>query len=341
MSEPTPNDSPPASRRRRTLLGAIAGAAAGGLPALAPRRVLAQPQWPARPVRVLLGFPAGGSIDVVFRVMAKNAEPFLGQSVIVENKPGAGGTVSIVQMKNATPDGYTLGLITMGVFRAPVTETVAYDPIADITYIVCLSHVPFGIVVRADSPFQTWADLLAHGRADPGKVNYGVPAGLGNSAHLLVEEITGQERIKWHAIPYKGSADTALALLSGDVDFTVDGSGGFGPLVDAGKARLLAVASEERSPKWSDVPTTRELGYRMSIDSPWGLGGPKGLPAAVVQTVQDAFRKSLDTPEVKIALARAGQGSRYKDAAEYTEFAARAAVEERALLTKYGFAREP
>lgn len=322
--------------RRRIIASAAAIATAGIAPA---SRSLAS-DWPARPVRVLLGFPAGGSIDVPFRVMARNAEAFLGQPVIVENKPGAGGTVSILQMKNAAPDGYVLGLVTMGVFRAPVIEDVAYDPLADITYIVSLSHVPFGVVVRADSPHKTWAELLAHGKARPDKINYGVPAGLGNSAHLLVEEITQQEKLKWNVVPYKGSADCAQALMAGDVDFTVDGSGGFGPLVEAGRARLLAVASEERSPRWTDIPTTKELGYRMTIDSPWGLGGPKGMDPAVVEKIQTAFRKSLDTPEVKAALLRGGQGTRYKDARQFTDFAAKAAVEERALLTKYGFARK-
>ncbi|WP_295528169.1 tripartite tricarboxylate transporter substrate binding protein [uncultured Pseudacidovorax sp.] len=325
------------SSRRRALLGGLAG----GLGLSAAPWAAAQSGWPAKPIRVLLGFPAGGSIDVIFRVMARAAEQSLGQPVIVDNKPGAGGTVSIVQMKNAPADGYTLGLITMGVFRAPVTEDVAYDPIADISYIVCLSHVPFGIVVRADAPFRSWAELLAYGRANQDKINYGVPAGLGNSAHLLVEEITAQEKVRWNPIPYKGSADTAQALLAGNVDFVVDGSGGFGPLVDSGRARLLAVASEERSPKWRDAPTTRELGYRMSVDSPWGLGGPKGIPPAVIEKIQDAFKRSLDAPEVKVALERAGQGTRYKDAQAFTAFAKQAAVEERALLTKYGFARKP
>lgn len=328
---------PPAQLSRRTLLStALAGCAAvAGSPSL-----LANPAYPSRPIRVLLGFPPGGSIDSVFRVMAKSAEPHLGQPVIVENKAGAGGTISIVQMRNAAPDGYTLGLVTMGVFRAPVMEDVAYDPINDITYVVCLSHVPFGIVVRADSPFKTWAELRAYGKANPEQMNYGVPAGLGNSAHLLMEEMTAQDGLKWNAIPYKGSADTSHALLAGDIRFAVDGSGGFGPLVDGGKARLLAVASEERSPRWGSVPTTRELGYRMSIDSPWGLGGPKGMDPAVIKKIQDAFAKALESQEVKDALQRAGQGTRYKDHVAFTRFAAQAAVEERALITKYGFAKK-
>lgn len=320
--------------RRRLLLHAAAIGAAGALPTVARAET-----YPSRPIRVLVGFPPGGSIDSIFRVMARSAEPFLQQPVVVENRAGAGGTLSIVQMANSAPDGYTLGIVTMGVFRAPVMEAVAYDPIKDISYIVCLTHVPFGIVVRADAPFQSWAELLAYGRANPLRMNYGVPAGLGNSAHLLMEEMTAQERVKWNPIPYKGSADTSQALLAGDVIFTVDGSGGFGPLVDSGKARLLAVASEERSPKWSSVPTTKELGYRMTIDSPWGLGGPSGIDPARQKVIEEAFAKALQTQAVVDALQRAGQGTRFKNSAEFSRFALRAAEEERALLTKYGFAR--
>ncbi|MCC2675845.1 MAG: tricarboxylate transport protein TctC [Ramlibacter sp.] len=321
--------------RRRILVQAAALGAATVLPLGARSET-----YPSRPVRVFVGFPAGGSIDGIFRVIARGAEPFLQQSVVVDNRPGAGGTVSIVAMKNAAPDGYTLGIVSMGVFRAPVMEQVAYDALKDISYIVCLTHVPFGIVVRADAPYHSWAELLAFGRANPQRVNYGVPAGLGNSAHLLMEEMTAQERVKWNAIPYKGSADTSQALLAGDVTFAVDGSGGFGPLVDAGKARLLAVASEERSPKWNTVPTTKELGYGMTIDSPWGVGGPAGIEPARQKVLEDAFAKSLQTPAVKEALLRAGQGTRFKGNAEFTRFAVRAAEEERALLTKYGFARK-
>lgn len=323
------------SQRRHILLQAASVASATCLPF----GVTAQESFPARPIRVLVGFPAGGSIDTVFRVIARSTEAVLQQPVVVENRPGAGGTVSIVQMKNAPADGYTLGIITMGVFRAPVMESVQYDALKDISYIVCLTHVPFGIAVRADSPFRTWADLLAYGRANHSQMNYGVPAGLGNSAHLLMEEMTAQEKVKWNPIPYKGSADTSQALLAGDVRFVVDGSGGFGPLVDSGKARLLAVASEERSPKWESVPTTKELGYRMTIDSPWGIGGPAGIPADRVRTIEQAFAKALQAPAVKEALLRAGQGTRFKGSSEFTRFAASAAQEERALLTKYGFAK--
>ncbi|QRF62324.1 tripartite tricarboxylate transporter substrate binding protein [Variovorax sp. UC122_21] len=322
--------------RRALLRAALLAPAVATLPSA----FAAEPAgFPSKPIRVLVGFPPGGSTDAVFRVMARAAEGILGQPIVVDNRPGAGGTISILQTRNAPPDGYTLGLATMAVYRAPVTEDVGYDPIADLTYVVCLTHVPFAIVVRADSPFKTWADLVAFGRANPERMNYGVPAGLGNSGHLLMEEMTAQEKVKWNPIPYKGSADVSVALLAGDVQFVVDGSGGYGSLVDSGKARLLAVASDERSPKWTTVPTTRELGYRASIDSPWGLVGPKNMSPAVVRTLQEAFRRSLEAPDVKAAMLRYGQGPRFKDTAEFTRFAVKATVDERALLTKYGFAK--
>jgi len=321
-------------QRRKVITSVLGGAVASALPGT----LWAQSSsFPNKPIRVLLGFPAGGSIDGVFRVMARAAGNYLGQPVVVENRPGAGGTISIVQMKNSAPDGYTLGLITMGVFRAPVIDKVAYDPLKDITYIISLTHVPFGIVVLNDAPWKTWEELLAFGKANADKINYGVAAGLGNSAHLLMEEVTGQEKTRWTPIPYKGSADTAQALLGGHVHFVVDGSGGFGPLVDSGRARLLAVASEQRSPRWPDVRTTKELGYQMTIDSPWGLGGPKDMDPQAVKAIHDAFKKSLDDEDVKATMLRNGQGIRYRSSEDFQQFAVRAAVDERALLTKYGF----
>ncbi len=263
----------PVLSRRRVLSAAVPAAAL----LQSSRPGLAQAAFPSRPLRVLLGFPAGGALDAVFRIIARNAEPVLGQPVVIENRPGAGGTVSIIQMKNAVPDGYTLGIVTMGVFRVPVMEDVAYDPLRDITYIVGLSSISFGIVVRASSPFRNWAELLAHGKARPGEINYGVAAGLGNSGHLLIEEMTAQEGIKWNPIPYRGGADTQQALLAGDIPFAVDASASFGPLVDSGHVRLIAMANTERSRRWPEVPTTIELGYRATSDSPWGLGGRGGF----------------------------------------------------------------
>jgi tripartite-type tricarboxylate transporter receptor subunit TctC len=308
--------------------------------AFAPTSWAANP-YPIRPIKVLVGFPAGGTTDAAIRVIAKNAEPFLGQPVVIDNRAGAGGTISIMQTRNAPPDGYTLSIFTLAVFRAPITQEATYDPLTDLTYIVGLANIPFGIVVRADSRYKTWADLLVYGKEHPNEMNYGVAAGLGNSAHLIMEEMTGQDKVKWNPIPYRGSSDTSTALLSGDVQFTVDGAGGFKSMVEAGKLRLLAVAANERMSQWPKIPTTRELGYRVNVGSPWGLGGPKGMDPAVVHKIEEAFRKSLETAEVKDALVRYGQTPFFMTSEAFTNYAKHAVVEQRDLLVKYGFAHKP
>ena len=296
--------------------------------------------FPNRPIKILVGFPAGGTTDAVVRLMAQSASKTLGQPVIIENRPGAGGAISIVQMAHAAPDGYTLGLITLAVFRSPVTQDAGYDPIKDITYVVRLTNVLFGVVVMSDSPWKTWQDFVAFARSKPNDIAYGVPAGLGNSAHLLMEEVSAHERVSWTVVPFKGSADLVQALVGGHIKLSVDGSGGFGPLVDAGKARLLAVASEERSTRWKETPTLRELGYNVAVDSPWGIGGPKGLPPEVVKKIHDAFKKSLEDSAVLKLIEQFGQGIRYMGPEDYTRNAAESYVEQRALLTKYGFAKD-
>lgn len=296
--------------------------------------------YPNHAIRILAGFPAGGPTDIAMRAMAQSASKTLGHPVIVENVPGAGGAVSIVRLKNASADGYTLGMLTLGVFRSPVMEDVGYDPIKDLTYIIRLTNLQFGIVVRSESPWKMWQDFIVGARANPDKISYGVAAGLGNSAHLLMEEVSARDGLRLTVVPYKGSADVAQALMGGHIALSSDSSGGFGTLVESGKARLLAVASERRSPRWKDIPTLQELGYNVAVDSPWGIGGPKGMDPATVRIVHDAFRKALEDAAVLKVLDQFGQGLRYMNPEEYTRYAVQAAQEERAMLTKYGFAKK-
>lgn len=296
--------------------------------------------YPARPIKILVGFPAGGTTDVVVRLMAQSASKTLGQPVVIENRPGAAGAISILQMAHAVPDGYTLGLITLAVFRSPVMQDAGYDPIKDISYIIRLTNVLFGVVVMSDSPWKTWQDFIAYAKENPNDIAYGAASGLGNSAHLLMEEVSAHERVKWTAVPFKGSADLTQALIGGHIKLSVDGSGGFGPIVDTGKARLLAVASEERSTRWTNIPTLRELGYNVSVDSPWGIGGPKGLPPEVIKKIHDAFKLSLVDPAVRKLIEKFGQGIRYMGPEDYTRNAIDVYAEQRALITKYGYAKD-
>ena len=150
-------------------------------------------------------------------------------------------------------------------------EDAIYDPMKDFTYIINMVDNVFAVTVQADAPFKTWADLLAWGRANQQKVSYAAPPGLGQSAHLFMEEVAAREKVAWQAVPYKGSAESVTALLGGHVSFSVDTVIGTSASVRAGKARYLAVASEHRMKSFPDVPTMRDLGYAIIIDSPTGL----------------------------------------------------------------------
>lgn len=296
--------------------------------------------FPSKPIRLIQGFATGGAIDSVLRVLAVQVERELGQPVVMDYKLGAGGTVSIMQLKNSLPDGYTLALITKGAFRAPAVEDVAYDPAKDLSYIVGIADIPFGIVVLGDAPWKTLPEMIQYGRANPLEMNYGATGGWGNSAHLYMEALTAEAGVKWNPIPYNGSPDGDRALLGNQIKFSVNGSIG-GGLLESGRLRLLAVASKQRSSLWPNVPSSTEFGYKSVIESLWGLGGPRGVPPAVARRIQDAFRNALNTPEAKTILQRFGQNSNYMSTEDFTRFAMRSIEEEAAIVKKFGLGKKP
>ena len=302
--------------------------------------VLAQARFPSRPVRLIIGFPAGGITDIVMRAAAIEAEKKLGQPVVVENRPGAAGVPAYLAMKAAAPDGHTIGGVNPALWRQPVFEDVAYDPLKDFTYILNMVDNIFAVVVSAESPFRTWSELLAFGRANPQKMNYGAPPGLGQSAHLFMEEVTAREKLSWQAIGYKGSSDSVSALLGGHITFAVDTVISTSAFVRSGKARYLAVASSQRMKSWPDVPTMQDLGYQLTIDSPIGLGGPAGIPPEIVRALHDAFKFALEQPAMLALLDKSDQAPRYMNTQDFRKFVEQSAVEQRALLTKYGMAKK-
>ena len=322
--------------RRRSVLAAAASTAA----LLSAGPSFGQAKYPSRPVRLIIGFPAGGITDIVMRTAAVEAEKKLGQPVVVENKPGAAGVPAYLAIKAATPDGYVIGGVNPALWRQPVFEEVAYDPIKDFSYILNMVDNIFAVVVSADSPFKTWDDLLAYGKVNPNKVSYGAPPGLGQSAHIFMEEVTSKEKLAWQAIGYKGSSESVTALLGGHITFAVDTVISTSSFVRAGKARYLAVASNTGMKSWPNVPTMKDLGYQVTIDSPIGLAGPAGLSSDIVRTLQDAFKFSLESPAMLALLDRSDQRPRYMDTAEFTRFVGRSAIEQRELLTKYGMAKK-
>jgi tripartite-type tricarboxylate transporter receptor subunit TctC len=319
-------------KRRHLVQAAAAALALPGAPL-----VRAQPAWPTQPVRLQIAFPAGGPTDLTMRVLAENASKIVGQSVIVENRPGAGGTLPAQAMQQSKPDGHALGQIPLGVFRLPYTTRISWDPVKDLSYILGITGYAFGIVVPSESPIRTWADFVAWARANPGKLSYG-STGVLTSPHLTMEDIAQRLSLQLNHIPYTGSADMMQAILGGQIMAAAD-STGFAPHVASGRLRVLNTWGEQRLPKFPDVPTLKELGLPIVQASPYGLGGPRGMEPALVRRIHDVFRQAMEMPNHVEALARYDQALMPMDPAQYLRFAEETFRREKALVEKLGLAR--
>jgi tripartite-type tricarboxylate transporter receptor subunit TctC len=309
--------------RRAALLAALATPA------------LAQPRFPERPIRLYVPFVAGGTTDVQMRALAEAAGRRLGQPVIVENKAGAGGTLGAQALLNDRPDGYSLSTMPVTTIRYPLMQSKpGWDPLTDFTWIMLCTGYLFGVVVRADAPWKTFDELLAHAKANPGTINYGSP-GVGGSLHLTMEEIAQQRGIDWVHVPYRGVAENVQALLGGQIHVTADSSG-WGELVDAGKLRLLVTWGAERAKRFPTVPTLRESGFDIVAVSPYGIAGPKGMNPAVVKVIHDAFRAALDDPQHVAVLQRLDMQAMYLGPDDYLTEVRRTLAAEAPLVRKLG-----
>jgi tripartite-type tricarboxylate transporter receptor subunit TctC len=292
--------------------------------------------FPNKPIRYICPWPAGGSTDVVIRAFAESAAKVLGQQVIVDNKPGAGGTFGANELVTARPDGYTLSQLPHGVFRLPHMQKVAFDTLKDFTWIACLTGYTFGLVVPADGPIKNVKDFVDYAKANPGKLSYG-HTGNGTSPHLAVEEFASRAGITLNGVPFKGNADNMQAILGGHTMAASDATG-WAPHVASGKLRLIATYGSKRTRRWPDVPTLNELGYKTVSDSPFGVCGPKGMESAVVKTLEAAFRKALEDPAVLATLEKFDQSVIWMDSDTYTRWARETFVAEKATIERLGLA---
>jgi tripartite-type tricarboxylate transporter receptor subunit TctC len=293
--------------------------------------------FPAKPIKLIIAFPAGGPTDITMRSLADNASKALGQPVVIENKPGAGGTLPAQQLQTAPADGYTLAQIPLGVFRLPYTTKINWDPVKDIAYVINVTGYAFGIVVPADSPLKTWTHFVGWAKANPGRLTYGSTGTL-TSPHLTTELIAQELGIQLQHIPYKGSADLAQAIVGGHVMAAAD-STGFAPLVESGKLRVLNTWGEKRLPRFPDAPTLKELGLNIVQASPFGIGAPRDTPPAVVKRLHDAFKKAMEEPSYVQALARYDMLPMYMSSAAYAKFAQDTFAREKALVEKLGLVK--
>ncbi|MET0334423.1 MAG: tripartite tricarboxylate transporter substrate binding protein [Rhizobacter sp.] len=325
---------PSLQRLRRALVLATAGAAIA-----APFGAAQAQAYPNKPITLIVPWPAGGSTDRHHRALAEIASKHLGQNIIVENKPGAGGTLGPSSMAlTAKPDGYTISQYPMGMLRIPHMQKVQWSPINDFTFIMGVSGYTFGFVVKSDSPHKTFKEYIEAARKQPGKIDYG-STGIGTSPHLLLEELSDNAKVQLNHIPFKGNADLMQALLGGHVMAASDASG-WDKFVDGGQMRLLVTFGENRTKRWPQVPTAKELGYGIVSQSPYGLVGPKGMDPAVVKTLHDAFKKAMDDPKHIEMLATLNQDMWYRTGEQYKSWAIATYAKDKLLIDRLGLANK-
>lgn len=293
--------------------------------------------FPNKPVTLIVPFPAGGPTDRHMRKLAELAGKHLGQPVIVDNKPGAGGTLAPgVMARTAKADGYTITQFPMSMLRMAHMQKTAWHPVNDFTYIIGVSGYTFGVAVRADSPYKSFNDYIAAARKKPGEVDYG-STGTGSSPHLLMEELAENAKVTLNHVPFKGDADLQQALLGGHIA-AESGASGWEPHVDSGKMRLLVTFGDKRTKRWPDVPTAKELGYRVVSTSPYGIAGPKGMDPAVAQKLHDAFKKAMDDPQHAELMLQLNQEAWYRSGADYAQWAKDTFAKDKVLIERLGLA---
>ena len=319
------------TRTRRHWLGQalVLGAALA-----AAGQALAQ-AYPSRPITLIVPWPPGGSTDRHLRGLAELASKHLGQNIVVDNKPGGGGTSAPGTMAlTAKPDGYTIAQFPLGMLRVPQMQKVQWNPLTDFSFIVGVTGYTFGVTVRADSPYKSFNEYIEAARKQPGKIDYG-STGIGTSPHLLMEELSENAKVELNHVPFKGNADLTQALLGGHVMAQSDATG-WDKYVDGGQMRLLVTFGEARTKRWPSVPTAKELGYGVVSTSPYGIVGPKGMDPATVKTLHDAFKKAMDDPKHLELLAQLNQDLWYKNSEDYAKWARETFTKEKRLIDKLG-----
>ena len=277
--------------------------------------------WPARPVKLIVPFPPGGTGDLLGRLAAKEMETSLGQPVVVENRAGAGGAIGSDAAAKAAPDGYTLVLsnVASHAIGPAVYARMPYDVLRDFTHIGLIAAVPSGIAVAANSPYTSLAALLDKARTAPGAVKFG-SNGNGTSSHAKLAILNQAAKVDITHVPYKGSAPATVDLLGGQID------GLIAAVPDVGRnrlLRLLAVTTDTRASRWPDVPSVRELGLAPLVASNWfGISGPAGMPGPVADRLNAALVAALNTPELAERLRDLGAEPNRMTRADYTAMVA-------------------
>jgi tripartite-type tricarboxylate transporter receptor subunit TctC len=301
----------------RSTLGALVVLAA--LTGAAPAQ-----DYPNRPIRFMHGFPPGGNVDTIARLLGNEMSKGLGQSIVIEAKPGVVGSLAAEAVARSDPDGYTLLVLASAhPAHGALSKNVKYKVVEDFDWISVASFYPFLICVRKDSRFQTLTQLIDEARNNPGVLKYG-SAGVGSILHTTAELIANETKTRFLHIPYRGEAPAIVGLLQGDIDFIAATSGPISARIRSGEFRALAVTGKSRWRDFPDVPTVEEQGIPGFEVISWsGLAGPANLPKPIVDRLNAEVRRAIAVPEVKGKLESMGGDPRATTPAEMRALVAR------------------
>ncbi len=320
--------------QRRPLITALAAAVA--LPFGPWAR--AQGAYPSKPIKLIVGFPPGGGIDITARLVQPALEAALGQPVVIDYKPGAGGVIAATELTRAAPDGYTLLVANTGPFAiAPYLQARRpYDPVAQFSYIGQIAEAGYIAVTRPEHPAKDLKQFVEWAKANPGKANF-ASGGQGASTHLNGELFNSVAGLDLLHVPYKGSAPAVTDLIGGQTHLLIDAGTVLLPQVKGGRLKALAVTGARRDPNLPDVPTVRELGLGgMEAMGFQGLVGPAGLPRDVVDRLSAELRKALASPELKARFAAAGSEVQARGSQEFAAYVKGEAERWSALIAQRG-----
>jgi tripartite-type tricarboxylate transporter receptor subunit TctC len=263
--------------------------------------------YPNKPIRLVAPFAPAGAVDILARIIAERLAPVYGQSIVVDNKPGASGHVGAQIVAKAPGDGYTLLVGTIGIHAAYASyRKLAYDPAAELQPVMIIGESPNLVLVPASSPYKSFADFLADAKANPGKINY-ASAGPGSSVHMVTALFELASGTKLNHVPYKGSGPALIDLIGGQVQVMFDNMSSGLPHVHSGKLRALAVTGPKRDPRLPDVPTIAEAGVAGYSGTSWfTLAAPRSMPAALVDKLNHDVQQALTSPEAAARLDKLG-----------------------------------
>ena len=273
--------------------------------------------YPNRPIRFIHGFPPGGNVDIIARLLGNEMSKSLGQSIVIEAKVGVAGSLAAEAVARSDPDGYTLLVLPSAhPAHGALAKNVKYKVVEDFEWISVASFYPFLICVRKDSRFQNLTQLIDEARKNPGALKYG-SAGVGSILHTTAELIANDTKVKFLHVPYRGEAPAIIALLQGEIDFIAATSGPISERIRAGEFRALAVTGKTRWRDFPDVPTVAEQGIPgFEVISWTGLAGPARLPQPIVDKLNAELRRAIAVPEVKSKLEAMGGDPRATTPAE-------------------------